>query len=192
VQAKAWLDAGLAPLRMAVNLSGMQLKSPIALEADIVDILARTGLPPGLLELELTETVLMNATRERGEIFAHLRQVGVTIALDDFGTGYSSLDYLRRFPTDRIKIAQDFVRHMETAPGDASIVKATIGLAHELGIMVIAEGVETREQLELLREWGCSEAQGFYFAKPLAPEEVALLLHGGGILQPIQGQESLC
>jgi EAL domain-containing protein (putative c-di-GMP-specific phosphodiesterase class I) len=183
-QAKAWLETGIGPIRMAVNFSGLQFKSPAALETDIAAVLAETQLPPRLLELELTETVLMNVSREHSDTIAHLRQAGVTIAIDDFGTGYSSLDYLRRFRADRIKIAQSFVQHLETMPGDASIVKATIGLAREL---VIAEGVQTREQLDLLKGWGCGEVQGFYFAKPLAAEDISLLLHKGGILQPHTG-----
>jgi EAL domain-containing protein (putative c-di-GMP-specific phosphodiesterase class I) len=104
----------------------------------------------------------------------------VAVAIDDFGTGYSSLDYLRRFPTDRIKIAHTFVRHLEPVGGDAAIVKATLGLARELGIEVIAEGVETQAQLDLLRDWGCGEGQGFYFAKPLDAQDVARLFAGGG------------
>jgi EAL domain-containing protein (putative c-di-GMP-specific phosphodiesterase class I) len=187
LQAKTWLDSGLKIGRIAVNLSAVQFQSPIALETDIADVLADTGLPPQLLELELTESVLMNASREHGDIILRLRRLGVTIAIDDFGTGYSSLDYLRRYPADRIKIAQNFVQRLESVPGDVSIVKATIGLAHELGINVIAEGVETREQLELLKNWGCKEVQGFYYAKPLAEEDVTILLRNGGILQPGSG-----
>jgi diguanylate cyclase (GGDEF)-like protein/PAS domain S-box-containing protein len=183
-QAREWLDAGIGIGRIAVNISAVQFRSPIALEADIAAILAETGLPPQLLELELTETVLMSATREHGDIILRLRKLGVTIAIDDFGTGYSSLDYLRRFPADRIKIAQNFVQHLESMPSDVSIVRATIGLARELGISVIAEGVETLEQLELLKEWGCKEVQGFYFAKPLAEDDITLLLRNGGILHP--------
>jgi diguanylate cyclase (GGDEF)-like protein/PAS domain S-box-containing protein len=183
-QAKTWLDAGLMPGRIGVNFSAVQFQSPIALEADIAGVLADTGLPPQMLELELTETVLMNASREHVDIILRLRQLGITIAIDDFGTGYSSLDYLRRFPVDRIKIAQNFVQHLESTPGDVSIVKATIGLARELGINIMAEGVETLEQLALLEKWGCKEVQGFYFAEPLAPEDIAQLLRSGGILQP--------
>ncbi|MDR3735348.1 MAG: EAL domain-containing protein [Acidobacteriaceae bacterium] len=183
-QAKAWLDAGLEPIRIAVNVSVMQFKSPMALEADIIAVLDETGLPPQMLELELTETVLMNVAREHRDILVRLRQHGVMVAIDDFGTGYSSLDYLRRFPVDRIKIAQNFVRHIETVAGDASIVKATIGLARELGIAVIAEGVETAEQLELLKKWGCAEVQGYYFARPLAVDEITEMLRKGGTLDP--------
>jgi diguanylate cyclase (GGDEF)-like protein len=183
-QAKIWLDAGMKPIRIAVNLSALQFKSPIGLEADIAEVLAETAPPPQLLELELTETILMETFREHSDIVERLRKLGVTIAIDDFGTGYSSLDYLRRFPADRIKIAQDFVRHLETTPSDAIIVKATIGLARELGIPIITEGVETREQLELVKGWGCGEVQGFYFSKPLAVEDVSRVLGSGGFLSP--------
>jgi EAL domain-containing protein (putative c-di-GMP-specific phosphodiesterase class I) len=182
-QAKVWLDAGIAPVRVAVNVSGAQFKMPLELEATIVRVLEDTGLPPRLLEIELTETVLMEVTLEHGEALGRLRSAGVTIAIDDFGTGYSSLGYLRRFPVDRIKIAQDFVRDLTTTPGQAAIAKATIGLARDLGIAVIAEGVETREQLDALKRWGCAEIQGYYFAEPLGVAETTRVLHGGGILK---------
>jgi diguanylate cyclase (GGDEF)-like protein len=178
-QGKAWLDAKIAPVRISVNVSALQFKAPLALEADIISALAETRLPPHLLELELTESALMVASRENSDVLVRLRRSGVTIAIDDFGTGYSSLDYLRQFPVDRIKIAQNFVTRLETMPGNAKIVKATIGLARELGIMVVAEGVETQEQLELLESWGCSEVQGFYFSKPLPPEDLAPFLRTG-------------
>ena len=186
-QARSWLDAGIAPIRMGVNVSALQFKTPLELDTDIAAILAETGLPPHLLELELTETVLMAASHESGEILPGLRHAGVTIAIDDFGTGYSSLEYLRRFPADRIKIAQNFVKNLETTPGDMVIVKATIGLAHELAIMVIAEGVETRGQYQLLESWGCGEIQGYYFAEPLTAEDVAPLLRKGFIPRPDAG-----
>ena len=125
----------------------------------------------------------MTASHEHNEVLERLRETGVRIAIDDFGVGYSSLDYLRRFPVDRIKIAQDFVEHIATVSGSAAIVRATIGLARELGINVIAEGVETTEQLELLKVWGCREAQGFYFARPLEPDDLTPLLRHGGILR---------
>ena len=183
-QAKAWLDADLPSVRTAVNVSALQFRAPQGLENDIAAILKETGLPPGLLELELTETALMDASREHGETLTRLHQSGITIAIDDFGTGYSSLDYLRRFPVDRIKIAQIFVKHLATMPGDATIVKATLGLARALGMSAIAEGVETQEQLALLKEWGCNEIQGFYFAKPLSADEITHLMREGGILKP--------
>jgi len=182
-QAKAWLDESIAAVRMAVNVSGLQFKTPLELEGNIAAALLETGLPPRLLEIELTETVLMDVSLEHSEALARLRESGVTIAIDDFGTGYSSLGYLRRFPVDRIKIAQEFVKDLTTMPGQAAIAKATIGLAHDLGIAVIAEGVETRDQLEALRGWGCQEIQGYYFAKPLGVEDVALAFRNGGILR---------
>jgi diguanylate cyclase (GGDEF)-like protein len=182
-QAKAWLDAGIAPGVTAVNLSAMQFKRWFELEKDIATILAETGLPARKLELELTETVLMAASREHNDVLNRLRQTGVRLAIDDFGVGYSSLDYLRRFPVDRIKIAQDFVEHIANVSGSAAIVRATIGLARELSINVIAEGVETIEQLELLKGWGCREGQGFYFAKPLEPDDLTPLLRRGRILR---------
>jgi diguanylate cyclase (GGDEF)-like protein/PAS domain S-box-containing protein len=183
-QAKAWLDAGLAPVRMSVNVSALQFRAPVALEADIAAALAQTGLPPEMLELELTESALIDASREHSDLLERLRETGVTIAIDDFGTGYSSPDYLRRFPSNRIKIAQDFVTNLETTSGDAAIVRATIGLARELNMNVIAEGVETQAQCDLLRNWGCAEVQGFYFARPLAAEDAAAVLRNGIIRAP--------
>jgi diguanylate cyclase (GGDEF)-like protein/PAS domain S-box-containing protein len=183
-RAKAWLDAGIAPGRVAVNLSGVQFKRPIELEKDITAVLAETGFPPSMLELELTETVLMEASLEHNDVLLRLRRSGITLAIDDFGTGYSSLDYLRRFPADRIKIAQNFVGRITTVPGNAAIVKATIGLARELGMMVIAEGVDSDEQLSLLRGWGCRDAQGFYFSEPLDRVDIEPLLRRGKILRP--------
>jgi EAL domain-containing protein (putative c-di-GMP-specific phosphodiesterase class I) len=129
----------------------------------------------------LTETVLMDASRTHSDMLQRLRQSGVTIAIDDFGTGYSSLDYLHRFPSNRIKIAQSFVQNLETAPGDAAIVRATIGLARELGIDVIAEGVETAGQASLLKRWGCGEVQGFHFARPLGVPDATTALRAGEV-----------
>ncbi len=180
-QAKAWLDQGIAPGRIAVNLSGMQFKRPAELEGHVADILAETGLPPHRLELELTETILMETSQEHNQVLLRLRENGVGLAIDDFGTGYSSLDYLRRFPVDRIKIAQDFVGGIATVPGSAAIVKATIELARGLGIAVIAEGVESADQLAILKGLGCREVQGFYFAEPLSPAELEPLLRTGRI-----------
>ena len=134
-QAKAWLDAGIAPDVTAVNLSAVQFKRSFELEKDITTILAETGQPAGKLELELTETVLMAASREHNDVLERLRETGIRLAIDDFGVGYSSLDYLRRFPVDRIKIAQDFVEHIATVSGSAAIVKsyhwARPGIGHQ-------------------------------------------------------------
>jgi diguanylate cyclase (GGDEF)-like protein/PAS domain S-box-containing protein len=187
-QAQAWADAGISGVRMGVNVSALQFKTPAALEADISAVLSATRLPPELLELELTETALMTASGG-GDILKRLHQSGVRIAIDDFGTGYSSLDYLRRFPAGRIKIAQTFVRHLGSHAGDAAIVKAIIGLARELGMSVIAEGVETPAQFELLRGWGCSEAQGYLFDRPLNVQDATRRLNQGGYrVDPVMGR----
>jgi EAL domain-containing protein (putative c-di-GMP-specific phosphodiesterase class I) len=137
-----------------------------------------------MLELELTESVLMVASRERDTILRTLRELGVKLAIDDFGTGYSSLDYLRRFPMDHLKISHSFTRHIESDASNASIVRAIIGLAHELNIGMIVEGVETKSQLELLRSWNCGEVQGYYFARPMAAAAIASLLCQGATIEP--------
>jgi diguanylate cyclase len=113
-----------------------------------------------------------------------LRGLGLRLAIDDFGTGYSSLDYLRRFPFDRIKIAQNFIFDLGVAPGNAVIVRAAIGLARELGMAALAEGVETESQLKLLQEWGCRDVQGFYFSRPLSPEKIEPILRSGRFAMP--------
>ena len=183
-QGKTWLDAGILSAGIAVNLSASELKMPDKVEQVIATTLVNTGFPAARLEIELTETVLMEAYSDHQDALARLRARGIKLAIDDFGTGFSSLDYLRRFPADRIKIDQSFIRHLETISGNAAVVKATIALARELGMAVIAEGVETHRQVELLMAWGCSEAQGFYYAQPLTPEELAPLLRSGGIIVP--------
>ena len=180
-QARRWLDEGFAPERLGVNFSSLQLKTPGQLENEIDAILGETGLPTNMLELELTETTIMETTRDHSGILEDLRKRGVRIAIDDFGTGYSSLAYLGRFPVDRIKLAQEFIVDLVTDPRHAAIVQAAIGLARLLGIDMIAEGVETEQQLELLKSWGCRSAQGFYFAKPMSPEDITPLLRRGKI-----------
>ena len=181
-QAAEWRAAGIAPGIMAVNLSALQFKTPQELENDVIAALAATGLPAHMLELEITESVLMGASQSHNDVLVQLREMGVRLAIDDFGTGYSSLDYLRRFPMDRMKIAQEFVLHLGAESGSAAVVKATIGLAHELGIDLIAEGVETEEQLRLIESWGCREVQGYYFARPMSPQTLEPLLRAGIIV----------
>ena len=178
-QARRWLDAGIAPRTVAVNVSAIEFKAPLQLEGGIAEILAETRLPSGMLELEITETALMNTSRDYHDVLQRIRALGVKLALDDFGTGYSSLTYLRRFPVDRIKIAQDFIAELPGASNDAAIVKAAIGLAKDLAIDVIAEGIETVEQAELLDAWGCREMQGYYFSRPVPVEEVTEVLRLG-------------
>jgi len=180
-QTRQWLDAGLEPPLIAVNLSGVQFKRSPELEEDIAASVAEFAIPRHLLELELTETVLMEASRDHNDVLLRLRQAGHRIAVDDFGSGYSSLDYLRRYPVDRIKIAQTFIMDIGTEPGNDAIVRAALGLARELNIEVVVEGVETLAQLELLKGWGGRIVQGYYFAKPLDVSEVTQLLRTGRI-----------
>ena len=177
-QMKEWLDAGVAPPLIAVNLSALQFKTPRELEKDIDAILAETGVPPHKLELELTESVLMDASREHSDVLLRLRKAGFRIAIDDFGTGYSSLDYLRRFPVDRIKIAQQFMFDPTEGSGDA-IIRAAIALASELKLDVIVEGVETAKQLYRVKSCGGREVQGYYFSKPVRAEAMTTLLRKG-------------
>ncbi|HZP70063.1 MAG TPA: EAL domain-containing protein [Pseudolabrys sp.] len=184
-QTKIWIDAGMAPASVAVNLSALQFKTPRELENDIAASLIETGLPANILELELTESVLMEASHEHNDVLLRLRSAGFRLAIDDFGTGFSSLDYLRRFPVDRIKIAQNFIRELSGSSGNAAIVRAALGLARELGIETVVEGVETPEQLELLKSWGARTVQGFYFSKPLPAAEITRLLKKGRIIRPV-------
>jgi diguanylate cyclase (GGDEF)-like protein len=181
LQMKEWLNAGVAPPLIAVNLSALQFKTPWELEKDIKAILAETGVPPRKLELELTESVLMDASRGHSDVLLRLRKAGMRIAIDDFGTGYSSLDYLRRFPVDRIKIAQQFIFDLTEESGDA-IVRAAIALAHELKLDVLVEGVETAKQLQRAKSCGGRLVQGYYFSRPVRAEEMTVLLHKGTIL----------
>jgi len=180
VQGRAWQDAGLPPLRIAVNLSGQQFKQP-----GFVDLvrctLEETGMSPELLELELTESMIAGDADETLNRLIAIKNMHVHLALDDFGTGYSSLSYLRKCPIDRIKIAQTFVRDMPTDPGDAAIVETILAMARSLKLEVIAEGVETAEQFGFLRSRQCNEMQGYYFAVPLLPQDVERLLREGSV-----------
>jgi EAL domain-containing protein (putative c-di-GMP-specific phosphodiesterase class I) len=160
---------------MAVNLSARQFQQP-RLAATIGEILNETGLDPRYLELELTEGSVMKDPDEAIKTLDELKHMGVKISIDDFGTGYSSLNYLKRFPIDTLKVDQSFVRDLTTDPHDAAIVTAIITLAHALKLNVIAEGVETQEQLHFLRSLKCDEVQGFLFSTPLSAEEFTELL----------------
>ena len=178
LQLKSWQGAGLATIPVAVNLSAAQLRSRGFVET-VTGILEETGLEPSLLELELTETALMEATPRIERTIAELSEAGLRISLDDFGKGYSSLEYLRRFPLDKLKIDRNFVRDIQTSRRDATILRSVVSLAAQLGLDVIAEGVGPANHLDLLLDEGCGEAQGFYFGQPLAPEDVARLLAEG-------------
>lgn len=174
-QSKSWQDAGFDPLRLAVNLSARQFQQPKLVET-VAQILKETGLDPRFLELELTEGSVMKDPDEAIGKLHELKAMGVKISIDDFGTGYSSLNYLKRFPIDTLKVDQSFVSDVNTDSDDAAIVTAIITLAHALNLNVIAEGVETQEQLDFLRLLNCDEVQGFLFGKALVVEEFTELL----------------
>jgi diguanylate cyclase (GGDEF)-like protein/PAS domain S-box-containing protein len=177
-QARAWLDAGLSLGTMAVNISAMEFRDGSFLEG-VFTILEDTGLDPRSLELELTESVLMKRAESTESILKTLRARGVQLAVDDFGTGYSSLSYLRKFPIDALKIDQSFVRQITSAPDETTIVTAVISMGRSLKLRVVAEGVETQEELVFLQAHQCDEAQGYYFSPPVLPEQFASLLRAG-------------
>ena len=186
-QARAWVDAGLPVATMAVNVSAMEFRNENFLQ-NLTAILAETGLDPRSLELELTESVLMKHAESTASILQSVRERGVQVAVDDFGTGYSSLSYLRKFPVDALKIDQSFVRQI-SAGEDTTIVTAVIAMARSLKLRVVAEGVETVGELTFLRAHQCDEAQGYYFSRPVPPQQFAILLTTGiagtgGILLP--------
>ncbi|MEO5350841.1 MAG: EAL domain-containing protein [Magnetococcus sp. YQC-3] len=165
-QAKGWWDSGFRPLRIAVNLSGIQFKQPDFIET-VTDVLARSGLAPDRLELELTESIAMGNVESTYGKLKMLSDARIRLAIDDFGTGFSSLSYLKKFPIDTLKIDQSFVRNCTRDSDDAAIIRAFIGLAHSMGLSVIAEGVETPEQWEFLKSERCDEVQGYLYSRPL-------------------------
>jgi diguanylate cyclase (GGDEF)-like protein/PAS domain S-box-containing protein len=174
-QARTWQCAGLPPVRIAINISAVELRAKDFV-AGVRAILLETGLDPRFLELELTETFLWQDSKSTLAVLQALKAMGVQLALDDFGTGYSSLSYLRRFPIDTLKIDQSFVRDITTDAGDAGIVSAVISMGKSLHMRVVAEGVETREQLAFLREQRCPEGQGYHFSRPVVAGEFTRLL----------------
>ena len=167
-----WRDAGLPNLVMSINLSAAQLTDP-ELVAQLSECIARFGCDPACLELEITESHLMGDPLAAQAQLAALKGLGLSLSVDDFGTGYSSLAYLKRFPIDKLKIDQSFVRDMLTDPTDLAIIRAIIALGHILGLGVVAEGVELPEQVEQLKLLGCDELQGYHFARPMAEEALA-------------------
>jgi EAL domain-containing protein (putative c-di-GMP-specific phosphodiesterase class I) len=173
-QARAWREAG-HPLRVAINLSGRQLAQK-GCAAEIERAIGEQRLAREALELEITESLLMQDLDQTATTLAALAALGLTITMDDFGTGYSSLSYLKRLPIDTLKIDQSFVRDIHRDPDDAAIVQAIIAMSHSLGIRVIAEGVETAEQLAFLERHRCDSVQGFYLGRPLPPAQFQLLL----------------
>lgn len=176
-QNMALQNAGFPAIGVAVNLSARQFRHP-DLVGLVRQVLEETGLEPHYLELELTESILMQETEEAVATLSQLKALGVQLSLDDFGTGYSSLSYLKRFPLDNLKIDRSFVKGITSDSHDAIIIKAVIALAHNLDLKVIAEGVETKEELEFLAGYQCDEIQGYYISRPLLPEQFQSLLAG--------------
>ena len=174
-QAKSWQLAGLRPIPISVNVSAIEFRSS-AFVSDIVDILKETCLEPRYLELELTESVLMAQVQATNAVLHDLKQLGVHLAIDDFGTGWSSLSYLRNFPIDALKIDKSFVQEITAPSQEAPIVRAVIQMAKSLKQLVIAEGVETHDQLVWLKTEGCDEGQGYYFSRPVIPSRFGRLL----------------
>jgi diguanylate cyclase (GGDEF)-like protein len=167
-QARAWADAGLPPFVMSVNVSPHQFRSGEALVSAVRGALEASGLHPGRLQVEMTESAMMEARSESLLTIGQLKALGVSIAVDDFGTGYSSLSYLKHFPVDSLKIDRVFVSELSESTAEANIVVAIVQLARGLNLSVIAEGVETEKQLELLKEYGCPTMQGYAIGRPLS------------------------
>jgi diguanylate cyclase (GGDEF)-like protein/PAS domain S-box-containing protein len=176
-QAKAWQREGFPPLRVGINVSATQLKDPKFAEV-VTHIVSESKIDPKWINLEITESVVMDDIKEAVGKFRQLHDVGITVAIDDFGIGYSSLSYLRDFPVDQLKMDRSFVQNLPRQTNDANIARHIVAMAHEVGLSVIAEGIETAEQFEFLKSLGCNEGQGFLLSKPVPPEEFANLLRG--------------
>ena len=173
----AWQRAGMPRIRVAVNVSARQFRAEL-LET-VAAALRETGLAPDCLELEITEGLLIEDPKVASAVLTELKTLGVHVAIDDFGSGYSSLSYLKHFPLDSLKIDRGFVRDLSFDPNDASIARAIIALGHSLDLKVIAEGVETPQQLAFLRDHRCDVVQGFLFGAPVSADEMAALLRQG-------------
>ncbi|NBJ11132.1 GGDEF/EAL domain-containing response regulator [Microvirga arsenatis] len=180
-QAMVWRERGLPPMRIAVNLSPVQFLRQDLVQL-VADTLAKTGLEPDQLELELTESSLLDDIGRTTETLNRLKKLGVKVSVDDFGIGYSSLTYVKNFPVDRLKIDRSFISSLTTNSRDDAIVRAISGLAGSLGVKMIAEGVETPQQLEWLKAIGCHEAQGYLFSRPVPAKDFEDLLKAPGIL----------
>jgi diguanylate cyclase (GGDEF)-like protein/PAS domain S-box-containing protein len=176
IQAREWALAGYRDLRMGVNISGLQFRQPDFLEM-VGKTIRETGIEPGALDLEFTESVVMEHADKNTDILKSLKEMGVHLSIDDFGTGYSSLSYLKHFPIDRIKIDRSFVADVNTNYDDAAIVEAIISMAHSLNLRVVAEGVENIDQLRFLETRNCDEVQGFHLAMPMSADDLARGMH---------------
>ncbi len=173
-QTRRWEEEGLAPIRVAVNFSARQFLDR-SLVARVYQALRETMLEPSRLVLELTESILMESARER-DVLDELRAIGLRIAIDDFGTGYSSLGYLTQFPLDSIKIDRSFIAGIDKNPGGIAIISAIVAMARSLDLKVVAEGVETLEELAVVREQGCEEIQGYVFSEAVPGDVIAQFL----------------
>jgi EAL domain-containing protein (putative c-di-GMP-specific phosphodiesterase class I) len=176
LQNVAWQKQGLPRLPIAVNLTACQFADEHLLE-DIAAILAQTGMDPGLLELEIAESLMIRDAARTLRVLTGLKAMGIRIAIDDFGAGYASLATLQPFPLDTIKIDRAFIRDMTGVASERDLTDAVIAMGRALSCTVVAQGIETREQAELLRKHACDELQGFYFDKPLPPDRFGQLLH---------------
>jgi EAL domain-containing protein (putative c-di-GMP-specific phosphodiesterase class I) len=174
-QSKRWMESGFPPITTAVNLSAVQFRHA-RLPQLVMEILEQADLPPQYIELELTESVAMEAPQAAIAVMDDLHARGIRMSIDDFGTGYSSLSYLRKFKVHKLKIDQSFVRDISDDPESRAIVTAIITLASSMGFQTIAEGVETAGQLAFLRLQGCNEVQGYYFSKPLAAAQCEIFM----------------
>jgi EAL domain-containing protein (putative c-di-GMP-specific phosphodiesterase class I) len=180
-QARTWQNAGFEPLSMAVNLSPKQFRHEYLLRL-VEATLDETGLPPNLLNLEITENIIMLDVDAATKTMARLAGMGVHISIDDFGIGYSSLNYLRRFPLNVLKIDKSFVQEIPHSADDIAIIKAILSIARSMNLKVVAEGVETLEQLAFVRDEGCHEMQGFLFSRPVPAERCTDILTEGARL----------
>jgi len=174
-QARQWQVNGMPPVRVAINMSAQQFRQK-NLVSIVSSALESANLEPTYLEIELTESAVMHNAAASAAILEQLSRLGVHISIDDFGTGYSSLNYLKRFPLDKLKIDRTFIKDVVANPEDAAIVHAIISLAHSLRLKVIAEGVETEQQLEFLRSLGCDQYQGFFCSPAIQPEAFAEMM----------------
>jgi len=172
---RAWQQQGLPRTPVAVNLSARQFRHA-NLVKDICDALAASGISPEWLELEVTESMVMHNTDHAIRVLTELRAMGIQLSIDDFGTGYSSLAYLRRLPVTCVKVDRFFIKDIPQEADDMAMTLGIIGLGHSLRLKVIAEGVETDEQLQFLKMNGCDQIQGFYFCKPMCGEDITPLL----------------
>lgn len=175
LQLQRWINKGLLNVRVAVNISSIQFQDVNLIE-DIEHILQDTRIAAHFLEFEVTESMIINDLEGTIYILKELKSMGIYISIDDFGTGYSSLNYLKRLPVDAIKIDRSFINNINVNPDDKKITKAIIELAHSLKLKVIAEGVETQEQLKLLKQLGCDEIQGYYISGPVPSEKIESLI----------------